>query len=184
MTKLAFAQTVAILPLNTHSHPPRRTRPSAMRLEGMASAWEYLAGGMSNSSLDFLKNLCRREPYYSIQGATSRKKHISGEGRGKTPVLSEVFSSLVPLRISPSESAPERRYVSSGVSPAFPLLLPASGSSAGEGESVLGYGQSYFVGFDGSAEFRYDFYAHHIGKNGRGKAGGVGVDEEEEGIFG
>ena len=48
----------------------------------------------------------------------------------------------------------------------------------------MGYGQSYFVGFDGSAEFRYDFYAHHIGKNGRGKAGGVGVDEEEKGIFG
>lgn len=75
--------------------------------------------GRDGNSLDFLKNLCQRAPYYSIQGATSRKKHISGEGRGKTPVLSEVFSSLVPLRISPSESAPERRYVSSDVSPAF-----------------------------------------------------------------
>lgn len=155
-----------------------------MRLDGMASAWEYPAGGMSNSSLDFLKNLCRRAPYHSIQGATSRKKHISGEGRGKTPVLSEVFSSLVPLRISPSESAPERRYVSSGVSPAFPLPFPTSGSSAGESEAVLGYGQSYFVSFYSSAEFWYDFHTHHIGKDGRSQTCGVGVDEEEEGIFG
>ena len=56
MAKLAFAQTVAILPLNTHSHPPRQTRPSTMRLEGMASAWEYPAGGMCDS-LDFLNYL-------------------------------------------------------------------------------------------------------------------------------
>ena len=184
MAKLAFAQTVATLPLNTHP-PPRQTRPSAMRLERMASAWEYF--GRDGNSLDFLKNLCQRAPYYSIQGATSRKKHISGEGRGKTPVLSEVFSSLVPLRISPSESAPERRYVSSGVSPAFLQhfsYFSQRPEAPQESESVLGYGQSYFVGFDGSAEFRYDFYAHHIGKNGRGKAGGVGVDEEEKGIFG
>lgn len=182
MAKLAFAQTVATLPLNTH--PPPKTDTLFRNAPGEDGFCLGIPFGRDGNSLDFLKNLCQRAPYYSIQGATSRKKHISGEGRGKTPVLSEVFSSLVPLRISPSESAPERRYVSSGVSPAFLLLLPASGSSAGESESVLGYGQSYFVGFDGSAEFRYDFYAHHIGKNGRGKAGGVGVDEEEKGIFG
>lgn len=193
MAKLAFAQTVATLPLNTH--PPPKTDTPLRNAPGEDGFCLGIPFGRDGNSLDFLKNLCQRAPYYSIQGATSRKKHISGEGRGKTPVLSEVFSSLVPLRISPSESAPERRYVSSGVSPAFLrrfssispaflLLLPASGSSAGESESVLGYGQSYFVGFDGSAEFRYDFYAHHIGKNGRGKAGGVGVDEEEKGIFG
>ena len=64
------------------------------------------------------------------------------------------------------------------------LTSPSVRKLRRESESVLGYGQSYFVGFDGSAEFRYDFYAHHIGKNGRGKAGGVGVDEEEKGIFG
>ena len=117
MAKLAFAQTVAILPLNTH--PPPKTDTPLRNAPGEDGFCLGIPFGRDGNSLDFLKNLCQRAPYYSIQGATSRKKHISGEGRGKTPVLSEVFSSLVPLRISPSESAPERRYVSSGVSPAF-----------------------------------------------------------------
>ena len=117
MAKLAFAQTVATLPLNTH--PPPKTDTPLRNAPGEDGFCLGIPFGRDGNSLDFLKNLCQRAPYYSIQGATSRKKHISGEGHGKTPVLSEVFSSLVPLRISPSESAPERRYVSSGVSPAF-----------------------------------------------------------------
>ena len=64
------------------------------------------------------------------------------------------------------------------------LLLPPSGCAAGQYKSGFGDRKSDFLSFYVTAEFWYDFGAHHVGENRRSQAGGLGVDEEEQRVIG
>ena len=64
------------------------------------------------------------------------------------------------------------------------LTCPPAGGAAGKDQSVSGNRQPHFVRLHLSFPDGVDGRMEHIGKNGGLQAGGIGIDQEEEGIFG